>query len=684
MVFKKISTKMLVILLSVIILSMVTLSLVGYWSSKNIIQNQISQNMDSELKAQINSIQLKLQKIETMASQIAKSVSKTYETTELSQYEKMLDGMIFDSDLILGSGIWFEPYAYDPKEKYVGPYIYKDGDKAVTTYDYSNADYDYFSYDWYKNAMTGSKDPVFSTLYYDETLQATMSSCTVPMFDEADKFIGAITVDIELTSIQDLINSIKIGDGGKAVLLTGDGFYITNEDASRVLKEKITDSQNKSMVSLGKKILGNEKGKGYFVQENNEYEVYYSSVEKLGWKLLIQMPEKEVDRPVNSLFITLVLISFFAILLSAVIIILLVKNITKGINRANRFAIQLSNGDFTTEEIKIKSRDELGQLGGALNKMMSENKAVIRSISADSLGIIQAGEELKKTSVLLTTNFEKIKHSINDINESMMNSSATTEEINASVEEVNSSINILSQETNQSHEMALVIKERAEEVEKQSTSSFEEATKLASSHEVMLRQGMEGAKIVESIGTMADVISQIAEQVNLLSLNASIEAARAGEHGKGFAVVAKEIGSLTSQTTSAISEIKQTNIKVLEAFQTMINNSNQMLAFITDRVTPDYETFLQVAGQYGQDAKDIQTIVEKITDMANSIDKIIREVSGAIQDIAVSSQNTSLNSSAILANVDMVYGLVNNLARLIDREEEISGDLDGLVKKFIL
>lgn len=232
--------------------------------------------------------------------------------------------------------------------------------------------------------------------------------------------------------------------------------------------------------------------------------------------------------------------------------------------------------------------------------------------------------------------------------------------------------------------MALIIKERAQEVEKQSTRSFTEAAELASSNEVLIRQGMEDAKIVESIGTMAEVISQIADQVNLLSLNASIEAARAGEHGKGFAVVAKEIGSLASQTSSAISEIKQTNAKVLEAFQTRIQNSNQMLNFIKDRVTMDYETFLKVAGQYGQDAKDIQSIVSKITDMAESIDKIIHEVSGAIQDIAVSSQNTALNSSAILTNVDMVHELVNNLAHLIDKEDTIVSNLNGLVRKFKL
>lgn len=682
MVFKKISTKMLVILLIVILCSMVTLTLVGYLSSKDIIQNQINQNMDAELKAQVNSIQLKLQKIETMASQIARSVETTYSTTKLAGYEAMLDNMIFDSDLILGSGIWFEPYTYDKNEKYIGPYVYKEGDKAVTTYDYSNAEYDYFSYDWYKNAMTGSKEPVFSTLYYDDTLKATMTSCTVPMFDDSDKFIGVITVDIDITSIQELIHAIKVGDGGSAVLLTGDGLYITNENPEKVLNEKITDNENKSIAALGNKVLSTDKGKGSFKTENGRYEVYYSSVDKLGWKVMIQVPEREVNQPVNILFIKLVIISGIAILIAAAVIILLVNNITKGINRANQFALSLSNGDFTTEEIHLKSKDEIGQLGLALNKMLLENRSVITAISEDSVKINQTSEELTQTSGELSSNFERIKGSIHDINESMMSSSATTEEINASVEEVNSSISILSQEAFKSNEMALAIKSRADEVEKLSQVSYEEATKLAASNEVLLRKGMEDAKIVESVGNMAEVISQIAEQVNLLSLNASIEAARAGEHGKGFGVVAKEIGSLAAQTTRAIEEIKHTNTKVMEAFETMINNSNQLLGFIKDRVTPDYKTFVQVASQYGQDAYDIQSTVSVISGMTNNIDKIIHEVSEAIQDIAVSSQSTALNSSSILSKVEMVYGLVNNMTQLIDTEKEISKELEGMVKKF--
>jgi methyl-accepting chemotaxis protein len=249
---------------------------------------------------------------------------------------------------------------------------------------------------------------------------------------------------------------------------------------------------------------------------------------------------------------------------------------------------------------------------------------------------------------------------------------------------MNASINILAQETSNSYDMAIHIKDRASEVEKRSVSSYKMATEMALQNEGNLNKSIEEAKIVDEIEVMASIISQLADQVNLLSLNASIEAARAGEQGKGFAVVANEIGKLADKTTKAVNEIRQTTGKVQLAFDNILEHSKNLLSFIQDTVTPDYKTFVNVGNQYKVDANDIQTSATKLADMTRSIEKVINEVGEAIQGIAASSENTANNSSTIITHMDKVAELVDTVAQAAIQEKKMSNNLDEVVKKFTL
>ena len=135
----------------------------------------------------------------------------------LSDYEEMLTNVITQEDIVSGSGIWFAPYAYDSNEKYVGPYVYKDGSSTVITYDYSNAEYDYVSQEYYTIAES-STEPVITDPYYDPTSDTIMSTCTAPIIADG-KFIGCVSVDIILSTITDMIDSIVVGEAGSAVSL---------------------------------------------------------------------------------------------------------------------------------------------------------------------------------------------------------------------------------------------------------------------------------------------------------------------------------------------------------------------------------------------------------------------------------------------------------------------------------
>ena len=149
MKLKRISTRLLIIILPVIIFSLIILSLFGALNSRSIIEEKTSDGMSASLGKSVGEVMDELISIETTANVIANMVASNYKTTDMDSYEETLKHIVSGNPTALGSGLWFEPYAYDSKEEYMGPYVYKDGNSLVTTYDYSNAEYDYFTQEYY-------------------------------------------------------------------------------------------------------------------------------------------------------------------------------------------------------------------------------------------------------------------------------------------------------------------------------------------------------------------------------------------------------------------------------------------------------------------------------------------------------------------------------------------------------
>lgn len=682
--FKKIGIRILCWVLPVVIIGMAVLTVISSFSSKDIMNQQIQATMSAELRAQMKNINKEMGEVQLLANSISKMVSATYQDTKMEEYEAMLGDMIYSNDLVLGSGIWFEPFVYDKNQKYVGPYIYKDGDKPVVTMEYSNAEYNYFEQEYYTNVKKENAEPIFTEAYYDETSDTVMSSCSAPIYDSNKKFIGVITVDIQLTSVQAYVSEIAVGKTGKAFLLNREGLYLSAQDTEKQMKVNIKEEPNQSLQSISGKILSGKAGNSEYRENGKDYNVYYDMIPDLNWTLVIQIDKDELQAPISALILKLMIVATISIVLSILVILYQVFYLTKTMKQVSIFAENLSRGDFTIEPVNVKGEDELGQMGVALNTMYLENKNVISTISKESGEVQFSSEHLSKISQELLKGFRNIRETIASVNEDMMTSSAATEELTASVHEVNNSLLQLAAQTAKSSNMSNEIWDRAKEIEMNSTESFERATILSKEYESNLTKSIEKAEIVDEIGVMAESISNIAEEINLLALNASIEAARAGEQGKGFAVVATEIGKLAGDTAKTVDEIKDTIQEIQIAFTSLTDDARKLLDFIEKTVTPDYNAFVQVGQQYGKDAQGIESIAKELSNMAEAIKFTMREVEEAIDNIAEAAQNTADRSSNIMEYTEEVTVKVDEVAEMSEHQNVVSNKLNGLVQKFKL
>ena len=677
--------QMLLKLLPTVLVATILLTVVSAFNSKRTINTQIQQTMNAELASNSAQINAKLDTVRYQAVNLAREVSMHYTQTSMDLFKASFSEAILSSEIINGAGIWFEPNVYNPEEKYVGPYWYKDGGSIVETYEYSNADYDYFSQEYYTNAKAmDAGSATITDPYYDESSGTVMASCSAPIY-AGNKFIGCVTCDIQLDTMVEIASAIKVGTNGTAMLLSSSGTYIYTDDEQKVSDGvNITEDENASLAKAGAKVLAAESGLTTYTQGSETYNLYYSTIPGVNWKLMIRMPQSEINAPVKKLTSILVVVAVIAILFIAVVIALIANNLSKTMNKVKAFAMDLAKGDFTVEKIDAKGKDELGMMSGSLNEMYESNRDVISRITTGSSNVNDSSLKMNQVATELSMKFGHIHDNMGKVNDAMMSAGAATEEVSASVNEVNESVQFLADETSKTSEEVEVILKRASEVEESSRQAYDHAIAIVEKYGDELKEANKRAEIVSEIGDMANSIADIADQINLLSLNASIEAARAGEHGRGFAVVASEINKLATDTGDAVERIKVTIEGVQSAFKSMSGGANQLLDFVQETVAPDYDNFVNIGVQYGQDATAFKDLADSIGQMVSTITESMEQVNAAVANIAESAQDTAANSADITETVDEVSIMVDDVEGMATEQKDIASDLSNIVSQFKL
>lgn len=682
MKFKRISTRMSLSILPIILAALLTLTGISLATSKNIINKQTKEKMSYILQANDGAMGHYLNSIESMATTLASSVEASFSTTGISMYERMLAKVIPENDVVIGSGLWFEPYTIFSSKEFVGPYVYKVDNGTEVTYEYSTPEYNYFAQDYYKRAKETKGNSIFTDPYYDPISDTIMATCAAPIIINGE-YIGCVTVDIQLNTITDLVSNINFGDSGHAILTTADGTYIAGVDPEKMKGNfNIIDDENPSLAKAGTLIAANNDGTTSFKNENGKQNIYFSSLSQTGWKLILIMPDSELNAPLAYLSLMLFIVSFIAIVASIAAVLLQVRFIAKRIKKVRNLVGALADGDYTVEQIPVIADDEIDQMNTHINHMYNTSKDEIGRIKRNARRVYNASVLLREASETLHKEFTEIISFMEEVNAEMESTSAATEEVNASTEEVLANINVLAEHTEESMKVAHEIKERAATIAKSSKDSYDSATALSNTFEKNLQTSIENAKVVESIGELADAISKIAGKINLLSLNASIEAARAGEAGKGFAVVATEIGALAASTAETVEKIQGTIVAVKESFHSLTKDAQGLLGFVQETVAPDYSKFVTVANQYGKDAQSINDTANILSEMATTIRNIMSETTSAIQSITEAVQTTTSLSTNIIASVSTVSDSVTQVSDMTDRQDKVVRSLSSMVEKY--
>ncbi|MBU3218198.1 methyl-accepting chemotaxis protein [Clostridium estertheticum] len=370
---------------------------------------------------------------------------------------------------------------------------------------------------------------------------------------------------------------------------------------------------------------------------------------------------------------------FVAIALGLIISIAISRSLKKVLIVAQA----LGENDLS-KTVDLSTNDEVGILAKSLNKAITNLRMLIGEISGSATDINATSEELSATTQEISAKMEIVDESVRQVSLGAEQLSATTEEVNATTESIAENVADVTKRTHNGNKIASDIEVKARQVRETAEVNASNTNKLYLEKQANILKAIEEGEVVGEVKIMADEIGNIASQTNLLALNAAIEAARAGEQGKGFAVVADEVKKLAEASSTTVQRIQAITLKVEQAFHNISNNAQDVLSFIDNKVTPDYEMFVDTGKQYGDDAIVFNELSTSIGDSMNVVNETVLGIKKAIETVSATAEESVASSEEILASVDESVMAIAEITKASQDQAILAEKLNNMVQKFKL
>lgn len=391
-----------------------------------------------------------------------------------------------------------------------------------------------------------------------------------------------------------------------------------------------------------------------------------------------------IKERLDAAFTLTIIITIVCFAVTVVLVFILISGIVRNISKVNEKVSLIAENNDLSQEINIKSGDEIELIADNINSMLEAMRLIMNTVMQKAVTLDESSATVSKE--------------VNAAKDSIMNVSATMEEMTSGMQETTEAIVKINRYVDNSWQNTEDIMKEAETAAKMTSSSKDKADDIckeavetttlvkekARALSDVLNARIEESRAVDQISTLTQDIIRITAQTNLLSLNASIEAARAGEAGRGFAIVADEIGKLATDSATAAEKISDVTQQVIDAVEALAQAAGEMLEYLEKTTLVGYDKLVATGTDYQTDIQGIYEMVNRLRNYSEASLENMRNTKTAIDSVTVAVSESAKGVSDVTEVMQELMLVVDSVADTANENEQIADLLDKEVNRFIL
>ncbi|CAH6785282.1 MULTISPECIES: methyl-accepting chemotaxis protein [Vibrio] len=517
----------------------------------------------------------------------------------------------------------------------------------------NRAGYDPRQRPWYQEANAAGKQ-IITTAYQDAITKALLVTIAEPVRHNG-QLVGVVGADVLIDQLVNDVISLDVGDNAHAMLIdASDGTFLAHPDSALSLKPVSQLSNDISMPIIENAV---RTGSIEIIKERGaEKLLYFTKVPNTNWIFAVQMDRATEEANHSTLLTQLIMTAVVITLIVIVLVSWLVSFLFRDLNRVSAALEEIASGEGDlTQRLEPKSDDEIGQLAQNFNRFVGNMHTMVIKLSEVSAALGNQARQTASQAEERSARIQMQQDEINMVATAVNEMAAATQEIAGNADH-----------TAQNSSEAVGACEHGTGQVTQTQSSIQN---LAQEVQIATNVILELEEHGNSINAILSNIQGIAEQTNLLALNAAIEAARAGEQGRGFAVVADEVRVLSQRTHGSTQEIQQT-IELLQG------TTGKAVSIMNDSRTLA-ETSVDDANSAAASLTQIHAAVERISDMATQIASAAEEQASVTSEITRNTEGIRDVSNEL---ADEAHQAAEQAAQL----SELSHELESEISRFKL